>query len=230
MVIGTPDSWGPSVAISNKDYRYQSSTWSPCGQSIAARTEEVVEVRDALTSELLSALRPPGPTSQLKGPLAHSPDGRSLCGVSGAAIIIWDIQTGGVAKEFECGYCLSSLVWSLDGRTIGAIFKKGDNIWSVFAYDIASGKKILRGALGSVDEPHVRAHGKSFRVMKAYSNNAFECTAFGHPSDLFETHTINILGVGAALTQVRSSPLSVDRNLRIKSFSPITHHVRFRDL
>jgi len=56
VVIGTPDSWQPSIAISNKDFPYRSFAWSPCGQFIAAQTQEVVEIRDPFTSELLSTL------------------------------------------------------------------------------------------------------------------------------------------------------------------------------
>ena len=57
VVIGIPDSWDPSTSVSTKHSRYLSSTWSPCGRFVAAVTEEAMEIRDALTLELVSALQ-----------------------------------------------------------------------------------------------------------------------------------------------------------------------------
>ena len=100
VLVGTPDSWDLSVAISNSHYIPNLSvTWSHCGQFVAMQTEGAVEIRDMLTSGLFSTLEPAEPTSKLMGTLAYSPDGHSIACVSGAMIIIWDIQTGGVAKE-----------------------------------------------------------------------------------------------------------------------------------
>ncbi|KAF9784562.1 hypothetical protein BJ322DRAFT_985598, partial [Thelephora terrestris] len=97
VVVGAPDSWDQAVSFSNKD-RYVSCIWSPCGRFIAAQTPITVEIRDQLTAELLTTLQPPE-TIHLEGPLAYSPDGRSLACASDTSILIWDLQTGGVAGE-----------------------------------------------------------------------------------------------------------------------------------
>ena len=89
VAIGTPDSWDQTIAISEK-HHYQRYTWSPCGRFVAAQTEEAVEIRDQLTLELITVLQPTETTPCLTGPLAYSPDGRSVACVSNAAILIWD--------------------------------------------------------------------------------------------------------------------------------------------
>jgi WD40 repeat protein len=113
VVVGTPDSWDQSLALP-----YVGSIWilhwSPCGQFVAVQTEKAVEIRDPLSFELLSTLQPTEPTSQLMGALAYSPDGHSLASLSNTSLIIWDIQTGGVAKEIPCDKTSGgSVVWSL---------------------------------------------------------------------------------------------------------------------
>ena len=100
VVVGTPDAWNESVHLPGLSY-YSSSTWSPCGRFIAARTRETVEIRDPLSSELLSTL--PKSDVHHTGGLAYSPDGRSLASLSDTSLTIWDIQTGGVAREVGHG-------------------------------------------------------------------------------------------------------------------------------
>jgi len=215
VVIGTPESWKPNVPISNKDSPYRSCTWSPCGRFVTAQTQDVVEVRDPLTSELLSTLQPSKSAPKLTGPLAYSPDGCSLCCVSNTAIIIWDTQTGGVAKQIECHDVLDSsclLVWSLDGRTIGVTHGEY-YIHIVATYDVSSGKTLSHDTLCSEDEPFLWAHDKSFRIMET--------------SHIGTGRTIHIFEVGPALAQVRSFHISVGRwcVYRIESYSPTSCHV-----
>ena len=122
IVVGLISSWDWSIVVSSIDYCESSVAWSPCGQFVVVQTKEAVEIRDALSFELVSTLRPTKPTSQLTGTLAYSPDGRSLACTCTTTIIIWDIQTGEVAKELQYDKPFSdSLVWSSDGRTIGTI-------------------------------------------------------------------------------------------------------------
>ena len=217
LAIGTPRSWSQSVAITNKDYIYGSCTWSPCGRFIATQTHEAVEVRDPLTSELLSNLQSTKHTHQLTGPLAYSSDGCSLCCASSTSIIIWDIQTGGIVREVECDATLSSpnlLVWSLDGKTIGAVHGRSYTR-TVTMYGVASGGILSHNTLGSRDEPYLWAHDKSFQIMG---------TSLDHRS---YTWKIDILEVGPTLTQVRSFSIPVQWSpkwFHIKSFSPISHH------
>ena len=213
VVIGPEDSWKPSIAIPNKDFPYKSCAWSPCGQFIAAQTEEAVEIRDPLTFELLSTLQAAKPTLHLTGSLAYSPDGRSLCCTSNTTIVIWDIQTGGLMKGIEIDTILdnpSSLVWSSDGLTLGAVLG-GNSHWSVVTCDIASGKTLCN-PLVSVDKPYLWAHGKSFHGMAMLQHDT--------------TYTIRIFKVGAVLTPIRSFTIFViqGRDFRIGSFSPISQH------
>ena len=99
VVTGPSDSWDQSVSASNKDHEYKFCIWSPCGQFVAAQTVKTVDIRSQLTFELLTTLQPTETVDQLNGPLTYSPDGRSIACGSDTSIVIWDIQTGGVAKE-----------------------------------------------------------------------------------------------------------------------------------
>ena len=161
VVVGTPDSWDPSVAIPNSRHSsIFSVTWSPCGQFVAMRTEEAVEIRDALTSGLFSTLQPTEPTSELTGGPTYSPDGRSIACVSGAMIIIWDIQTGGVVKEIQRDEAVgASLVWSLGGRAIGTMSRYAWTApWCTWVYDVALGTALSHIKLQSRGGPYLWAH------------------------------------------------------------------------
>ena len=165
VVIGIPESWDPSTAISTKHSSYLSSTWSTCSQFIAAVTEEAVEIRDGLTLKLLSTLQATQVTTRFKYGIAYSPDGQSLACCSDTAIIIWDAQTGGVVKEIVCEVICSglTLVWSLDGKTIGTLSWSAFETYPVFTYDVASGTTLSSGILQSRDGPFLWAHDRTFK-------------------------------------------------------------------
>ena len=162
VVIGIPDSWNPSTTISTKHSHYLSSTWSPCGRFIAAVAEEAMEIRDALTLELVSALQSSKVATRFGRGLAYSPDGRSLAGCSDAAIVIWDTQTGGVADKIECEFTGDGLelVWSLDGKTIGTISPRVLETLTVHIYDIASGTTLSPGTVQSRETPYLWAQDR----------------------------------------------------------------------
>jgi len=129
---------------------------------------------------------------------------------------IWDIQTGGLVKEIECDATLdnpSSLVWSLDGRAIGAVLRE-NHTWAVATYDVASGETLCK-TLASVDKPYLWAHNISFQVM-----TTTQCST---PKG----YTINIFEVGPTLTQIKTFTISVKHggNFQIGSFSPISYHI-----
>ena len=214
VAVGVPDSWDPSITISNIGYSPESTTWSPCGQFVAMRTREALEIRDALTLERLPTIQPTRPTSQLMGILAYSPDGRSLACASRSAIIIWDVQTGGVAEEIRCNTNRSTpIVWSLDGRTISTTVRDlGSDISVVCRYDVASGTALPPLALQSEDRPRIWAHDESFRVMAATRDG--------------EACTIDIFEVGSELTKIESFLIQFGgRGHRINSFSPTTYRI-----
>ena len=213
VATGIPDSWDPNITISNIGYSSESTTWSPCGQFVAVRAKEALEIRDALTLELLPTIQPTKPTSQLTGTLAYSPDGRSLACASSTAIIIWDIQTGGIAKEIQCNMNYSApLVWSLDRRTISTTVRDWESDTStVRRYDVASGAALPHITLQSEDEPHIWAHDESFRIMTTARDG--------------EARTVDILEVGLALTKIESFRIRLGRGHRIDSFSPTTYRI-----
>ena len=161
VVTGPSDSWDQSVSASNKDHEYKFCIWSPCGQFVAAQTVKTVDIRSQLTFELLTTLQPTETVDQLNGPLTYSPDGRSIACGSDTSIVIWDIQTGGVAKEIPCGLKNISVVWSSDGRKIG--FIDSEKRWRT--YDLASGTSISPGKISSICDPYLWAHERSFRVL-----------------------------------------------------------------
>ena len=169
VVVGTPDSWDPSISTSGK-HHYQFCTWSPCGRFVAASMGNTVEIRNHLTFELLTTLQSTETTPLLAGPLAYSPDGRSIACSSNTAIFIWDIQTGGVAGEIHRdGTEMISLVWSLDGRTIGTLQCDPSDTWHAWiyvnTYDVASGTPLSTETTHSSHKPHLWADNESFRVM-----------------------------------------------------------------
>jgi WD40 repeat protein len=212
VLVGTPDSWDETISISTGS-RYEDCAWSLCGRYIAGRTWGAVEIRNQLTLELLTTLRPTKDSISLRGPLAYSPDGRSLACTSFSAIIIWDIQTGGVLKEDEGAFYSESLVWSLDGSTIGII----DTDSNVHMYEVVSGKTRNPGKFYSEDEGtllcvQMWAHETSFRAVTG--------TVHGF------TLTIDIFEIGHTLAKFHS--FTSTGNLLSPtcgfSFSPATFH------
>jgi len=212
VVIGTPESWAQSIAISGKDDYNRLCIWSPCGQFVAASTRRAVEIRNQLTLELITVLQPPETIPGLTGPLAYSPDGCSIACASHIAIIIWDIQTGGVVKELGCSAYNTSLVWSSNGGTICTIDSSDWATSTVHTYDVSSGTALSPGTLQLGNFPHLWTVDESFRVMVTVSN-----------VDYIET--INIFEVGPTLTRIQSfSPHLFDVAVDI-SFSPTTHRI-----
>jgi len=231
VVIGTPESWAQTIAISGKEQYDGTPTWSPCGKFIAAWTKSAVEIRNQLTLELITILQPTEMIPHLTGPLAYSPDGRSIACASDIAIIIWDIQTGGVAKEIKRSANTTSLVWSSDGRTICTIGPEDGNTFTVHTYDVSSGTISSPGTLWSGHNPHLWMVDESFRVMTTVQSG-------------YRIHNFEIFEVGSTLTRIQSfpphpgifsdksapsmiPPFSTHKllNTMIAPFSPTTHHV-----
>ena len=210
VVIGNADSWDQTISFSNKD-DYKHCIWSPCGRFIAAHTKAVVEIRNQHTFQLLVALKTPKEDSLLKGPLAYSPDGRSIaCGFSDG-IVIWDIQTGGVARSINSRSNIFSLAWSLDGKAIASSLHYSEKFSAVNAYDVASGARIFEENL------------KKEWVFDLWANeNFFRFISTQVPLTPDPKFSISEIGPAHMKTEplpvVASSPVSI-------RFSPSTYRI-----
>ena len=212
VIIGNPESWAQTIGTSGKDPYNGPCAWAPCGRSIAAQTEKAVEIRNQLTLELITILQPTKTTPRLTGPLAYSPDGRSIACASDTAILIWDIQTGGVAKEINCSPKNISLVWSSSGGAICTINSEDRVTFTAHTYDIPLGTASSTGTLlHSEDNPHLWCHDESFNVMTTVRGK--------------HRHTINIVHVDSTLTDAPSFSLPSSEVGKIESFSPATCHI-----
>jgi len=211
VVMGIPNSWDPSIAVSAKHSYYLSSTWSPCGQFIAAAAEAVVEIRDALTLEVLSTLQLTEVATGFRHGLAYSPDGHSLAGCSNVGIVLWDIQTGGMLTKIECEVTGNGLelVWSLDGKMIGTISQCAFRTYTVCIYEVASGKVQSSSTVQSAGGTHLWAHDKSFQVVVTVEDH--------------KSWTYNIFEVGSALTKTGLFPFQ--SHYDFGAFSPTTYQI-----
>ena len=218
IAIGTPESWDRTISVSGKDDYNGLCAWSPCDRFVAAQTGKAVEVRNQLTLELVTNLQPTETIPHIMGLLAYSPDGRSIACASNTAIIIWDIQTGGLAKEIECSANNLALVWSSDGRTLCTINLEDQATFIVHTYDVSSGTASSSGTLESTGDPYLWIDDESFKVMTTVRGRSYK-------------NTINIFKVGSTLTRIRSlifRSYTYTKN-KIGSFSPTTHHISISD-
>ena len=231
VVVGIPESWDPTVSISSKD-DYKFCIWSPCGRFIAGLAGNVVEIRNQLTFELITTFQLTETSPLLVGPLAYSSDGRSLACASEAAIMVWDIQTGGMAREVKCrGARTISLVWSLDGRTIGTLESlspdTGDTKTHVNTYDVASSAPLFVETIDSNHKPHLWAYNESFRVMttEQYPHDhtmiEIQIKVFEVQSLLVMVNTFNT----AIFAQAADVSIDYTPGSEIISFCPATCHV-----
>jgi len=217
VVLGIPDSWDPSTAVSTTHSCYLSSVWSPCGQFVATAAVAAVQIRDAHALEVLSTSQPTKVGTRFRQGLTYSPDGCSLAGCSDTAIVIWDTQTGGMVKAIECEVPVDGLelVWSSDGTTIGIVSPQGWETSTMRTYDVASGTNLSPGTLQSRGGPYLWAHGTSFRIATT--------------TELGDGYRINIFQVGSTLTKIESFPLRLRSNPGLSScpgpFSPTTYRI-----
>ena len=211
VVTGIADQWDHSITISGASH-YMSCTWSPCGRFVAATSGRGVDIRDALSSELVFTITEPD--VHVTCAPAYSPDGRSITYFS-ETLTILDIQTGGATKIDLCDQTRGRLiVWSLDGGTIATVLQHRDSTsYGVRTSDVASGAMRSLDYLQSSDKPHLWAHDGSFRIM-----------ATGWKGS--DVVTIEIFEFGFNLTKIESFQIRVDQpEPQVKSFSPTTYRI-----
>jgi len=209
-VVGIPDSWDPT-AVSAKESFYLSSTWSPCGQFVAAVAGEAAEIRDALTLEPLSTLQSTEVAARFRHGLAYSPDGHSLAGCSDTSIVVWDTQTGGVIGQIGRGVTadVMGLVWSLDGKKICTISQRVSGTHTVCTYEVTAGEMRSSSTVQSTQGAHLWAQDESFRVMGTSEDG--------------KRSTVNIYEVGPGLVNAEQFPLRSKFNFGV--FSPATYRI-----
>ena len=214
VIVGNQDSWDQQLVTPCK-YDCGSCAWSPCGRFIAVGDGDGVEIRDSLSFELLSTLMPAELGQGSIGRLAYSTGGRSIASTLSTLLVIWDIQTGGVAKEIECGGDYNvTLAWSLNGSTIAIISRKDLDArdYTVCIYNVASGTMHSLGTLPSVDEPYLWACDTSFRVMATARDDG--------------GLIINIFEVGPVLTKIESFRIRLwKKDFKVGPFSQTTHRI-----
>ena len=165
-----------------------------------------MQIRNGLTLELVSTLKPAIWDAGLPPSLSYHPDGRSLACVTNTGITIWDIQTGGVVKEIPWNTegC-SELAWLSDGQVIGALC-----IQTVQMYDVASSTTLP--SISPESYCHFFwAHNGSFWVMKNIGCSGFR---------------VSIHEVGPANTGIESFSIMDGAGYSyLRSFSPATYRI-----
>ena len=214
-VIGIQHSWDQSLNIcTSTKPAHAPFTWSPCGQLVASGHYGDVEIRDTRSSELLSTLRPTQSTGSWPiGSLAYSLDGLSLAALFYTSLVIWDIQTGGVAREVKIDYIGNiPLVWSLDGQAVGFIRHRDHTGYTVDIYNISLGVIQSSSAIQSNNIPYLWAHNESFQIMTIGWDG--------------QAYTIDISDVWSTLTKIESfysDPWG--QYDQLWSFSPTTYRI-----
>ena len=90
VVHGLQASWDPVVATVYDERFDNKAVWSPCNRFIAVVKLGGVEIRDAMTLNLISNFQSPSYTWAL----SFSPDSRFLTHFYEGTVVTWDIQTG----------------------------------------------------------------------------------------------------------------------------------------
>ena len=232
VAVGTPYSWDPTISTSGKD-DYLACTWSPCGRFVAALIGNTVEIRNQLTFELLTTLQPTDTAPPLTGPLAYSPDGHSLACGSHTAIMIWDIQTGGVAREIMSRAHTITLLWLSDGGSIGTLERLyPDSAYTethFCTYDVSSDTLLFAETIDSSHKPYLWAYEESFRVMtiERYTNHGVKIQIQFRVKDMEVRSLLTTIHTFSITAWTRDEDISTDctPGSEIISFSPTTSHI-----
>ena len=174
--------------------------------------KDAMEIWDAMTIKPLCTFQSSGVITEFRRGVAYSPDCHSLASCSNKAIVIWDTQTGGEVTRVECKIPSEGLelVWSLDGKIIGAISSRVSETFTVYTYNILMGKMMLSDTLQSKDKPCIWAHKEAFQIMTTTAWDSKGCK-------------VNIFEAGHTLYKVKAFSLSSFSS--VGAFSPTTYQV-----
>ena len=145
VVHGLPVLWEPVVATVHSKGVGGTVTWSPCNRFIAVAKSAVVEIRDAVTLNLITSFGfPPG-----RGVLwvSFSPDSRFLTQFSHKDLVTWNPQTGDSAGTISHEGLLAehsdlSSTYSMGGKVLAVVYldQSRKNTF-VATYDLSTGRR-----------------------------------------------------------------------------------------
>ena len=192
VVHGLQASWDPIVAAVYVEDLCSDVVWSPCNRFIAVAKSEVVEIRDAITLNLLNNFESPCSTSAL----SLSPDGRFLTKSCFGTTITWNLQTG-VSVMTTLPYILNATYWgspptySMDGKMLAGECRISDSQdTSITTHDLST----TRTHSYCVSEGHLVSplwtHGEFLRfatVKSGYITVWQVEFTFAHPPEAVES-------------------------------------------
>ena len=195
VVHGSQILWDPVVATVYEEDFAGRAEWSPCGRFIAVPKLEAVEIRDAITLNLLSTFEcPPNPQTLA---LRFSPDGRFFTQSYRKSMVTWDLQTGisvtvgppeGLYAKEAC--MRFSLTYSVDGKMLaGEYWVEGSMGTCIATHDLSTTHThVYRVSEGHVASP-IWTQGEFLRfatVKSGYITIWQVDFTFTHPPELVE--------------------------------------------
>ena len=114
------------VALLPSQYPVNSIAFSPDGNAIVGIQNQVWSI---VTKEKITTFSPDG---GINGPVAFSPNGKTIASTAGRTIILWDIVTQQELVRMESEYIIDTLSVSHDGALIAGAGRDGFiNVWQV---------------------------------------------------------------------------------------------------
>ena len=194
IVHGLQASWDPVIATMYDEGFRDVVVWSPCNQFIAALKPEVVEIRDAITLNLLSTFKCHRNFQTLF--LSFSIDSRYLTQFSRTSMVTWDLQTGGsVAAKFPEELSVKDRgflpAYSTDGKMLVGDYHLVDSEDTfITTHDFSTTRTHFHRVLGGHMFSLIWAHGDLLRfvTMKPGYITVWQAEpTFTHPPEVVES-------------------------------------------
>ena len=192
VIHGLQASWDPVAATVYDEHSIGEAIWSPCNRFIAVSKPRVVEIRDAITLDLISNFKSPSFTSAL----SFSPDSRFLTQFHDGAMVTCDLQTGvevitASPKRLRVREWGFSPAYSMDGRMLVVEYIDLDSTKTLIAaHDFST----THTHVYHVSEGHLASqiwtHGKFLRFVTVKSGHITIWQAeftFTHPPEVVES-------------------------------------------